>query len=448
MSKKTWTTILIVLLIVAAAVAIYYATRPAPAPVVPAITEAPADVTAAPAGGGGVGPVKVSIWHTFTKDQEAYLKKAAADFNASQAEVVVELLSQPYDGFTQTVKSAVVEGIGPEIIFNYASEAAGYVRAGQVADLSQYIYDPVIGIVGFEDSLAQGVMDGEVNGFEDGLIHYLPAYTTGPIIFYNKTLFDELKLQVPTTWEEYEAVAKAIYDAKGIPAIGFDGLTDMIQMLIMETPGAGYIDVANKAVLFDTPEVRAKIQWLVDLVKKGYAAVQSSGDYFSVDFNSGIIASYIGSSAGFPYIEPSGFEFGMAAAPASTWYPSWNRGPIVFYYGDDARAQGAYEFVKYFISPEVNAGWAKAVTALAPYKWTKDTEAYKAYVGEDTLANQALAAVEANLDIAGSLPAVEGANVVRNAIQDAVRKAALGDMTVDAAWTEAVTVSNAALKGE
>ena len=37
-------------------------------------------------------------------------------------------------------------GIGPDIIFNYPSEAAQYVKAGQVADLSQYIYDETIGI--------------------------------------------------------------------------------------------------------------------------------------------------------------------------------------------------------------------------------------------------------------------------------------------------------------
>jgi len=138
----------------------------------------------------------------------------------------------------------------------------------------------------------------------------------------------------------------------------------------------------------------------------------------------------------------------MAAMPAETWYPSWNRGPIVFYYKDDARAEGAYEFVKYFISPEVNAGWAKAVIALAPYAWTRDSDAYKAYIAEDSLSNQALAGVQAHLDKAGSLPAVTGANVVRNAIRDAVIKAAGGEMTADEAWTEAVTKSNAALKGE
>ncbi len=71
MSKKTWTTVLIVLLVVAAIVAIYFLTRPEAKPVEPVATEAPATdapaelpaevtatdapaaPTAAPAGGGG-----------------------------------------------------------------------------------------------------------------------------------------------------------------------------------------------------------------------------------------------------------------------------------------------------------------------------------------------------------------------------------------------------------
>ena len=560
MSKKTWSTILVVVLVVAAAVGIYFATKPAPAapveasptpeavvvtdvpatevpteaptetptevPATEAPTQAPTEVpvTAAPAAEASEAPVvaaaeaseapvvaaavaaavdevketvetaaaateekveevaaaaeakveevaaaaeakveeavaqvlpaadkaKAAIWHTFTKGQEEYLAKAVAGFNASQDKYEIELLSQPYDGFLDSVKNSVIAGVGPDIIFNYASEAASYVKGGYLADLSQYIYDEEIGIEGFEGSLVDGVMNGEVKAFEDGGIHYLPAYTTGPILFYNKTLFDELKIAVPTTWEEMEAAAKIIKEQKGIAALGCDSLTDLVQMFIMETPGAGYIDVANKAVLFDTPEVRAKIQWLVDMVKNGYFLVKSTGNYFSEDFNAGIVASYIGSSAGYPYITPADgkFEFAMAPVPAATWYPSWNRGPIVFYYKDDARAQAAYEFVKYFISADVNAGWVEAVTALAPYSWTKETDAYKAYVAQDTLAAQALNAVAENLDVAGSLPAVEGANVVRNALKAAIEKAALGDMTVDEAWTEAVTVSNAALQGK
>ena len=56
---------------------------------------------------------KVTIWHTFTKDQEAYLVKAAADFNALSDKYEVEVLSQAYSGFTDTVKTAVKNGVGP-----------------------------------------------------------------------------------------------------------------------------------------------------------------------------------------------------------------------------------------------------------------------------------------------------------------------------------------------
>ena len=55
----------------------------------------------------------VTIWHTFTKDQEAYLVKAAEDFNALQDKYFVEVLPQAYSGFTDTVKNAVRSGDGP-----------------------------------------------------------------------------------------------------------------------------------------------------------------------------------------------------------------------------------------------------------------------------------------------------------------------------------------------
>lgn len=394
------------------------------------------------------GKIKVSIWHTFTVDQEAYLLKAASDFNAIEGnKYEVEVLSQASSGFTNMVYSAVISGVGPDIIFNFASAAAEYVDLGRLADLSQYIYADETGIADFDTSIDERVMEGEVNGFTDGLIHYLPAYNSGPILFYNVDMYKELGLEVPTTWAEMEANCKIIYEAKGVPGLGIDSLTDCLQMIIMES-GSGYIDVENKCVLFDTPEVRAQVQWLVDCAKAGYFVIAPSGDYFSTDFSSKIVGSYIGSCVGYPYVEPDGFEFAMAPMPAQTWYPSWNRGPIVFYYDDDARAEGAYEFVKYFISPEVNLGWVKAVNALSPYSWTKALDGYVEFLSEDSLGSYALQAVDEHLDIIGTLPSVTGASTVRSAITDAVTKAVNSDMTVDEAWTEAIIRCNTALKGE
>ena len=86
----------------------------------------------------------VTIWHTFTDNQQAYLEQAAADFNASQDEYEVVVEAQAYSGFLDSVYNAVANGVGPSIIINFASTAAEYVKDGLVVDLTPYVYDEEI----------------------------------------------------------------------------------------------------------------------------------------------------------------------------------------------------------------------------------------------------------------------------------------------------------------
>ena len=88
----------------------------------------------------------VTIWHTFTDNQQAYLEQAAADFNASQDEYEVVVEAQAYSGFLDSVYNAVANGVGPSIIINFASTAAEYVKDGLVVDLTPYVYDEEIGM--------------------------------------------------------------------------------------------------------------------------------------------------------------------------------------------------------------------------------------------------------------------------------------------------------------
>ena len=391
---------------------------------------------------GASAATKVSIWHTFTDAQQAALEKFAADFNASQSDYEVVVESQAYSGFLDSVYNAVANGVGPSIIINYASTAADYVKDGLVIDLSQYVFDPEIGMADIYNSLPDSIK-AETTGFVDGGMYALPAVTTGPIFFINQTIYDELGLKAPTTWEELAANSKAIYEAKGIPGFAADSLTDMMQAFMMQS-GAGYIDVENKCVLFDTEEAKSWLAWFGENVQAGYFALNPTGDYWSNDFNAQLVAAYLGSCAGVPYIVPDGFEYDVAPMPReinAAWYPSWNRGPIVFNKDEDTN-KGAYLFVKYFLSPEVNAEWAKAMNALSPYGTTQASEAYAAFAAE--LA-PSLVAVQDNLDIAGALPTVTGSYAVRNALKDAAIAVA-GGMSAEDAMAVCVADSNAALQ--
>ncbi len=384
----------------------------------------------------------VTIWHTFTDEQEAYLQTAAGDFSRLYPNIEVRVESQPGANFTDVVYGAVAGGVGPDIIFHYASEAARY-PSERLLDLSQYIDAEQPELL---SRLGEGQL-GEVTSLPDGLVHYLPAYTTGPVLYYNKTLFDELSLSPPETLADMASVCETIYAEKGVPGLGVDCLADLVQMLIFDA-GASYIDVQESRVGFDTPEVRERIAWLCEQARAGRFLLRSTADYFSDDFSSGLCAAYIGSCAHVPYITPDGFEYDIAPVPASAWVPSWNRGPIAFSYNDDTRADACWAFIRYFLSPDVSAGWAVACSAIAPYADAREMPQYQAFLASENMQTRAVRAVEERLPIAGTLPSVRGAAQVRAAIENAVIKAALGDTAVDEAWDEAVLLANAALAGD
>ena len=392
------------------------------------------------------GKVQVMIWSTFTNEQDAYLRKTADDFNAQSDKYEVVIQTQPNQNFTSTVYNAVVNHDGPDIIFNYASEASKYVSAGLVANLDEYIYDEEIGIENFDELLPEYLME-EITGFEDGHIHYLPGATTGPILFYNKTLLEELNLAVPTTWTELEAVCKAIKEAKPeVTPFGIDSKVDITQTVMLES-GATYIDVENKQVGF-AGAVEA-VAWLGKQIQDGlFTLTAPSGGYFSNDFNSGLVAMYYGSCAGVPYINPNGFEYGVAPAPSShdehAAYTIWNRGPIVFSANGEEAAEGAYLFVKYMLAtPEIAEGWAEAMIALTPWLNAQQVAGYDEFVA----GQPALAAVAGSFDIGVSFPSVTGASETRSAIEEMIVKVGGGEDAAQA-LAACVETANNALQGK
>lgn len=365
------------------------------------------------------GSVTVEIWHSYNGSQQDYLNYAAEQFNQSQSDYTVKVLAQDYSGFADTVYNAVANKIGPSIIFNYGSTAVSYAKEGLAVDISKYIEEDLkkgnSTMKDIIDSLPSS-MQADVKGFEDGGIYYLPGCTTGPVFFYNKTLFNELGLLPPKDWNDLERICKIIYEKKGIAGFHSDGLVDNIQTIIMQSK-MGYIDVAAKKILFGGEKMEKIYQWYADCCNKGYFEFNLVGKYASEDLASGVIASFSGSCVNDQYIKMiNGEELGMAPWISSSngvdFYTAWNRGPIFLKRNDDAD-KGAYEFIKFFLSPKMNAGWAKANSALSPYGTTQKEVDYQSYL-ENLPSTSALPCVQANMPVSGSFPNVSGGAQVRN----------------------------------
>ena len=394
-------------------------------------------------------PVTVEIWHTYNGKQAACLNDIADRFNASQTEYKVEVKNQDYSGFADTVYNAVANGIGPSIIFNYGTTAVDYANEGLAINIKKFIdKDTKKGdkqMKNLIDSLPEA-MKTDVLGFEDGGIYYLPGCTTGPVFFYNQTIFKELGLKVPSNWEELAQVSKTIYEKKGIPGFHSDGLVDNIQEMIMHNK-LGYIDVENKKITFAGDKLAEIYDWYADNCKKGYFSFNTIGRYSSEDLATGDIASFSGSCVNDQYIqmvEGKG-KLGMAKWIAGDFYTAWNRGPI-FLHRNDKVDKGTYEFTKFFFQSENIVKWAVANSALCPYGIAENNEEYKAYLA-NLPSTSALPYVQANLPVSGSFPNVTGSAAVRKILEEYMNYVVDGKMTSKEAVKAIEKQCNDALNG-
>ncbi|MBQ6342312.1 MAG: extracellular solute-binding protein [Anaerolineaceae bacterium] len=374
--------------------------------------------------------VTVTWWHTFTEGQKDTLEEIIAEFNAAHDDIEVVAESQPLDGFEAKVYEAVSNGTGPDIIFNYASQMPEYVDNGLAPDMNKYLSTD------YKSRVPAGVYD-EDTSFSDNGLHAMAVQTTGPIFYYNKTIFDELGLECPQTWDDVTEASRKIYEAKGIPGFAFDSLTDGFQTLLMQS-GGEYVDVENKKVLFNTPEFEAIVQWFADGVQAGYFSLApTTGTYFTNDMDSKVIASYVGSSAHLPYLNLGDDELAAAPMPKTydgvDWVPGWNRSALVFA-SNEAQEKAAVEFVEYFTNAENAARWAISVVAFTPYRDAAELPEFQEFVA----GNIALNALREQLNYAYVLPSFTGANTVRNEIKYLVQRAATGQMSAAEAIAEAV----------
>ncbi len=388
----------------------------------------------------------VEIWHTYNGAQKECLESLAAKFNESQTKYNVKVLSQDYTGFANYVYNAVANGIGPNIIFNYGSTAVDYANEGLALNIKPFI-DGDKSFKKIIDSLPEETKT-EVYGFADGGVYYLPGATTGPVFFYNKTIYDSLGLSAPKTWEELAENSRIVYEKKGIPGFYSDGLVDNLQSLIM-TNGLGYIDVKNKKVTFCTEKMVEIYQWYADNCQKGYFEFNTVGRYASEDLVNCDVAAFSGSCVNDQYVQMvNGNELGMAPMIASTgdshFYTGWNRGPVLFKRSAEAD-KGTYEFVKFFLQPENNAEWAKANSALSPYGTTQDLASYKEYIA-DLPSTSALPCVHANMKYSGSFPNVTGSAQVRTLIVDYLNSVVDNRLSAEEAVKQLETACNKALQ--
>ena len=386
--------------------------------------------------------IEVVVWHSWDVEEggtEHELKVIVDEYNASQNEIKVVLQAQPTSGYSDKVYNAVANGVGPDIIMEFATVLPEYEEGSFLADMGKYI-----DIEKLSSRLPQALMEESV-GTADGKLHIVPIHNTIPVLFYNKTLYDELGLNVPTTWDEVAANSKKIYEEKGIAGFATDSYIDLGQTLFMET-GSTYIDTETLTVGFNNDACAEQIEWFSENAKNNYFATTFTTGSIDGDFNAGLIGSFFGTSSYEPYITPNGFEYATAPVPTldgNGWAPIFNRGIIVFA-SDEETENAACDFVEYFTNIENSSRWCRSIGAISPYKDVQEQEEFADYLANDSVLQASIKTME----YGGTLPPVKGARAIRNEIKQAFAQVIGGLKTAKEALKEAETNSNKALLGQ
>ena len=266
------------------------------------------------------------------------------------------------DVYTE-VDTRIANGNAPDIL--NIDVFANYANEGLLLPVKDYCPDEL-----FEDFFPSFIDQSVI----DDTVWAVPDLASARALFYNVDMFDEVGIEVPTTWAELKDASQAIidfYDGEVYPW-GIDMTTDEGQAAFAYYTwgnGGGFVDANGDWAVNSAENVEA-IQFAISLVNDGFTnpnpATQTRYDLQDM-FAAGKLAMVIAPNQLPTYVADKGGEINMATAglPANEGKASSSVGVMdrVMAFKDDsapdqaARNEAIGKFLKFFYDPENYVGW-------------------------------------------------------------------------------------------
>ena len=317
-------------------------------------------------------PVEITFWHAMNGDLEKALQKLTSEFMDKNPNVTVTLQNQSsYKDLQQKITASVASPKDlPTLTQAYPDWMFNPIQDGLVTDLTPYIENETIKFDNYEDILSSFREATKI----DGKIYGMPFNKSTEVLWYNKTLFDELGLTPPSNYDELVQVSKTIKEKKGIPGAGFDSLNNYYTTFLKSE---GKVFDNNFDV---TSEASAKaVNYYLEGVKEGYFRIAGTDNYLSGPFGNATIAMYVGSNAGENFVKQGvGDKFEVGAAPYPT-NASLQQGTDLYVFASATSEQktAAYEFLKFMTGKEKQIQWASETGYMPVRQSAIDSEEYK-----------------------------------------------------------------------
>lgn len=343
-------------------------------------------------GGGEDGPgrtkVKTIKFLHIWKEHSAAFTKIVNDFEAQNEDIKVEVSISDYSNIQTVLNSQIISQSLPDVFFYWTNQIQGYIDADALADLSSY---------------TEGWMDTYVdNGAPSwglakrGDAYYsVPLRQSGNVIVYNKTLFAEKNLTVPTTYQEFEDLLATVrtfstntnYSPIAVSGTNGGYLIDFYYMLnnFHALAQESYNDPNFKSALIDDSDAKSleynakMLDKIADLYAKGYFGnAEGRSDETSVrNFKEGNAAMVYMNYNNIDLLGDVEFEYGYFSVPgpAGLGYNYLRSDYDGFCVAKTSKNKdAAVRFLKYLTSKDVMEYFANATNSIVPVKGVEYTD--------------------------------------------------------------------------
>ncbi|MEM7546192.1 MAG: sn-glycerol-3-phosphate ABC transporter substrate-binding protein UgpB [Pseudomonadota bacterium] len=407
-------------------------------------------------------PAQVNFWHAMGGQLGETVDQMAADFNATQDKYQINAI---YKGdYTETMTSAIAAFRAkeqPHIVQVFEVGTATMIAAegkGAVYPVYQLMADA--GVEFNQDDYLPAVISYYTD--TDNNLLSLPFNSSSPVMFYNKTKFAELGIDVPTTWDEVEEAARAA-KAAGVAAplsFGWQSWTQIENYsawhdVALGTEQNGFAGT-NTEFTFNNDAVVNHIQRIADMGKEGLFKYGGRRGDSRPMFVSGESIMWINSSAYYGGFKKdiTDFEFGQAMLPLDAAVADKPQNSIiggatlwVLSGHESDEYKGVAEFFKFISSAEEQAKWHQSTgyvpITTAAYELSKEQGYYETDPGTDTAIKQ----LSLNTPTANSKGLRFGNFVqIRDVINEELEAVWAGDKDAKTAMDAAVERGNTLLR--
>lgn len=211
------------------------------------------------------------------------------EFMAEHPQVSIEFanVGAGPDHFT-AVENAMAAGSGaPDVIVMQDLALPQFVLNGTLANLSDFGADQ------HADTFIPGAWAG--SQFDDS-VHMLPMSSGPAALYYNEAVFEEIDLDVPTTWEEYVETARAFDPQEtGVYIANDAGDPVLTQGMLRQQGGVPFqVDGENVSIDLAIPEVTNYTDLMQPLIDEDLISpIASWSDEWYQALGNGTIATLV-----------------------------------------------------------------------------------------------------------------------------------------------------------